>query len=83
MRTCIDCGETKPLTPEHFEHKQTNILRFCRPCHRARRRAKYAANPEHRLQQNRQWRAANPETWRQVVSRWPSEYPDICARTAQ
>lgn len=46
FKTCTQCGETKPATPEYF-HRSGNTLRsYCRVCQAEYRKTYYARNAE-------------------------------------
>jgi hypothetical protein len=56
MKTCKDCGETKPL--DCFNKNRGNQ---CKPCQKEYNAQRYQAKREQILEQNAQWRKDNPE----------------------
>lgn len=65
-RPCITCGEEKPLD-QFYRYPYTTrqgkpSVRYesrCRSCAQARRRARYAENPERDRETGQRWKAAN------------------------
>jgi len=60
-KTCIKCGETKPLT-EFYRHKKSKdgLRGECKTCCAAYARAYYANNRDAARDANRRWRKRNP-----------------------
>lgn len=59
MKTCPACGEMKPLTD--FYGKPEKPSGHCKECHKARARARYAADPKKHHDRHRAYVQANPE----------------------
>jgi len=62
VKTCIECGETKPSRDFHKRVASSDGLKpRCRVCECARVRIQRAVNPERTKELKRKWRAANRE----------------------
>jgi len=71
-KICTVCAVWKPLDRFH-NHKQAvgdGYFNQCKACQRARKRAKYAENPEPHRERARLWKQANPEATEQARERW-------------
>lgn len=61
MKTCRKCGETKSLEDFHRNGaSKDGHVHFCKPC---------------KLEQNRQWREANPTYMRDYAENWRKASP--------
>jgi len=63
MRSCVDCGNEKPLDDFH-RNANGHPLNHCKPCHTARTRAWRAANPDKVREYARRDRERHPERYR-------------------
>lgn len=80
VKTCKDCGETKPLE-EFNRHKQTRDGRnvYCKPCHRARAKAwQRGPGKQSHAEAVKRWRRttgaeSRATTDRNARAKWPEK----------
>ena len=70
IKTCSKCGQAKPCT-EFWKKKdgKDGLMARCKDCHRVICAARYQRTKDHRQQQARARRAANPEKYKEM-DRW-------------
>ena len=77
MKTCIHCGLIKPLDAfRKAERMRDGRENGCKDCHNARRRARYAANPNVVLSANIAWAKAHREHLRSYSQRYSARHVD-------
>lgn len=62
MKTCLKCGEEKPL--DNFSRDKSakdGLQHYCQPCGRAENKLWREKNPEKRRTDHRRWGQKNPE----------------------
>lgn len=71
-KRCTVCTTWKPLDQFYMRKPSVGDGYFsqCKECQRARKRAKYAENPEPHRERVRRWQEANPERTQQARDRW-------------
>lgn len=71
MKTCSKCGETKAL--ELFKKSKQckdGLSSWCKACHAAEGRTRYAADPDPKKEKNSKWSKANPEHHKALQRSW-------------
>jgi hypothetical protein len=77
MRTCVLCGDNKPLSEFHLKSSKTGRLDSrCKPCSNARNKAWYAANRERKLAANDAHRRANLEKAASYSRKYRETHPE-------
>lgn len=76
VKSCSKCGEEFPETPEHFSRHGAGLRPDCKACQKARNAARYQANRDTILEQNRAWLKTNSDKKRQKDKEWRSANPD-------
>lgn len=90
--TCRHCGGTKPLLDfSKATNTKSGRVRVCKTCDNQRTRARYAANPRKKLDQNARWaeanhskrvesqrrcRARDPEKFNAATAAWALAHPE-------
>jgi hypothetical protein len=77
MKTCIKCGEAKPLTA--FSKSKTSrdgAQPYCKTCASATTAKWAAANRERKSKNNRNWKDLNPDKKRAHGAKWVANHPD-------
>lgn len=77
MKACTKCREVKPLG-DYYAHRPAKDGRqsWCKECHRAECRSRYAADPAKKQQTNAAWDAANRKRRAAISRSWRVANPE-------
>lgn len=84
MKICTKCKELLPLT-EYYKHKpaKDDKASWCKVCHLAQGRLRYALDPGKKKEQDRKWAQQNPERGRNRSKAWRDANPDRAAEVTK
>lgn len=78
-KTCSKCGQIKLINSENFysdKKPKSGWKSECRDCNRTRRKLFYQENKARLKQKSAEYRATNPETWKQVKRSYRKRNPE-------
>lgn len=78
FKSCKCCGETKPLTTEHFHKLGDGFVNECKQCRKIKRAAYYSQNKDRELKGVHKWQTKNRERKLLNLKKWHKTNREHC-----